>query len=98
MLTKHGSDRMQQRGFERRAVELILAHGSRDFDHRGAVRRYLDRRKRAKIRTLIGEPLYVRLERQLGAVVIQAVDTGKVITIFHRPQPQARLMCTGIPQ
>jgi hypothetical protein len=31
-------------------------------------------------------------------VVIQAVDTGKVITIFHRPQPQARLMCTGIPQ
>ena len=53
-LTFHAAQRLQQRGIDRRTLELLQAFGRRVYDHRGGCRLVFDRRARERVRALLG--------------------------------------------
>lgn len=80
----HGEVRQQQRGIPSVIVDLVLRYGSREYDHRGGVVKYLDRRGRKVIEQNMGRDFVKRHSDQMGVYVVQSVTDGRVITCGHR--------------
>lgn len=83
-MTNHASKRMQQRRIPKEAVELVLRYGKRAYDHRGGIRRFIDKMGRRKIKNELGSLTYKSVEPWIGTLVIQDATGAKVITVAHR--------------
>lgn len=83
-ITYHGSRRMQQRGIPRLMIEMLRRFGKRAYDHHGGVIRYLDKSARRAIEQYIGSQAYRRIHEFHDAYLVEAADTGVIITCGHR--------------
>lgn len=83
-LTKHGSQRLQQRGIPRLMIELLQRFGKRAYDHHGGVVRYLDNSARKAIEKHVGSQVYRRMHGFYDTYLVEAVDNGTIITCGHR--------------
>ena len=81
-LTKHASQRIQQRGISTEAVDAILAYGTRRR-HRGADIYYLLKKSRRRLSGAFGRERYSKLERALDSYVVVS-DDGAILTAAHR--------------
>jgi len=80
----HGEIRQQQRGIPSVIVDLVLKYGSREYDHRGGVVKYLNRRGRKVIEQNMGSDFVKRHSDQMNVYVVQSATDGRVITCGHR--------------
>lgn len=80
----HGEIRQQQRGIPSVIVDLVLRYGSREYDHRGGVVKYLDRRARRAIEQNMGRDFVKSHSDQMNVYVVQSATDGHVITCGHR--------------
>lgn len=83
-LTKHASQRLQQRGIPRLMIEMLRRFGKRAYDHHGGVIRYLDKSARRSIEKYIGSQAYRRMHEFHDAYLVEAVGNGVIITCGHR--------------
>lgn len=80
----HGETRQQQRGIPSVIVNLVLTYGSHEYDNRGGVMKYLDRRSRKAIAQDKGRDFVKRYSNQMNVYVVQSAIDGRVITCGHR--------------
>lgn len=80
-LTAHARARMQQRGIEAEALELLLSYGREAYDHHGAVLLYMDK---AAQRRLAAASQAKSMERRLAGLYAVLSLHGQVITVGHR--------------
>jgi hypothetical protein len=73
---------MQQRAIPPLMVELLLHYGREAHTHEGTVV-FLDDRARERVREALRDTLD-RLDKLADAYLIQASDTGTVLTVGHR--------------
>lgn len=83
-ISKHGGTRQQQRGIPSVIVDLVLTYGSREYDNRGGITKYLDRRSRKAIEKDMGRDFVKRYSNQMNVYVVQSAVGGHVITCGHR--------------
>lgn len=83
-VTKHAAIRSQQRGIPPIVIEWVRKFGQKEFDHRGAVTRYLDKDARKTLTKVIGSQVIRQLETFLDVYVIESTVNGGVITTGHR--------------
>lgn len=83
VLTKHASDRMQQRGIPPVIVDWLLAFGSTREQHSATVH-YFDRRSRKRLARYTGG-LSSRIEHWLDVCLVLGRN-NRVVTIFFRDQ------------
>lgn len=82
-LTKHATDRMQQRGIGASLVEILLSQGNEIHDRRGAVIHHLSsKRKREAIARELRSTAQA-LEKGDGLYLVEAGDGGAIITVGH---------------
>ena len=82
-LTQHARTRMQQRGINPVAVELLLDYGREAHDHRGCRVLCFDKRSRRRVARELGQERFRRVERYLDAYAVLAEDDA-VVTVGHR--------------
>ncbi len=80
----HGNVRRQQRGIPAVIVDLVVKFGRHEYDHRGGVMKYLDRRGRKVIEQNMGRDFVKRHAEQMDVYVVQSATDGTVITCGHR--------------
>jgi len=83
-LTRHSAQRMQQRGIPPLMIEMLQRFGKRSYDHHGGVIRFLDRSSRRLVERHLGSQAYRRLHEFQDAYLVEAVDSGVIITCGHR--------------
>ncbi len=83
-LTRHSARRMQQRGIPPLMIEMLQRFGKHAYDHRGGVIRFLDHSARRLIERHLGSQVYRRLHEYQDAYLVEAMDTGAIITCGHR--------------
>ena len=83
-LTKHASDRLQQRGIPRIAVDLLHEYGARRYDHHGVVIRYFDKRSRERLVRERGKAVVARLAGVLNVYMVVSAADDAVLTVAHR--------------
>lgn len=83
-MTRHARERAQQRGIPRLMIDLLQRFGSRAYDHRGCVIRYLDKVARRAVEKYIGSQAYRRLHEYHDAYLVEAIDTGAIVTCGYR--------------
>ena len=81
-LTQHARTRMQQRGINPVAVELLLDYGREAHDHRGCRIVRFDKRSRRRAARVLGDT-YRRIERWLDAYAVIGPDDA-VVTVGWR--------------
>ena len=81
-LSKHASDRCQQRSVPPVVVEWLLDFGCIQYDHRGAEIRYFDKRSRKKLAAEIGNAVVSKLAAFLDAYLVVKNET--VLTVGYR--------------
>lgn len=86
-LTKHAKQRAQQRGIPKLMIELLQRYGHRAYDHHGGVIRYMDKTARRSVEKYIGTAVFRRLHEHLDAYIVEAIDTGAIITCGQRFEP-----------
>ena len=82
MLTKHAASRMQQRGLARLQLDLLLDFGTREPAGDGAVKVFMDRAARKRLRAYAG-PLSAKCLEHLDVYAIVSPE-GQVVTAAHR--------------
>lgn len=82
-MSKHASERRQQRAISREAVELIALFGERSHDGRNGIRCLMTSRAISKLERAVGRTQ--RGDNLRGCyVVLSAEDECSVITVGHR--------------
>ena len=82
--TKHAALRMQQRGLARLQLDLLLDFGSREAAGDGAVKVFMDRAARKRLRAY-AEPLSAKCLEHLDVYAIVSPE-GHVVTAAHRTE------------
>lgn len=80
-LSLHARARMQQRGIEAEALELLLSYGREVYDHHGAVILYMDK---AAQRRLAAASRAKSTSQRLAGLYAVLSRHGQVITVGHR--------------
>ena len=83
-LTDHARVRMQQRGIDQEAIELVLEHGRMLFDHHGAALFHVPRAKQRKLLAVLAPTSRRRMEKALDAYLVVSTRTGAIMTVGHR--------------
>lgn len=83
LMSRHASERAQQRGIPPLIVDWLLAYGAAEFDHRGAEIRYFDHRAKRRLANEFGRQVVDRLAGLLDAYIVVAAS-GCVVTVGHR--------------
>jgi hypothetical protein len=83
ILTRHASNRMQQRGITTDTVDALLAFGAKEYDHHGARVIYFDKQARSRMLAKIGVAHYKLIEGKLNAYAVLSLG-GDLITVGHR--------------
>ncbi len=83
-MTRHSQQRAQQRGIPRMMIEVLQRFGRRAYDHQGGVIRYLDKKAKRDVEAYLGNPVFRRLHEYLDVYLVEAADSGQIITCGHR--------------
>jgi hypothetical protein len=84
ILTRHANERIQQRSISPFLVEMLLRFGAVEHDHHGAKIRYFDKKCIKKLDRFLGKDVARRVKESSDVYVIEAAETGEVITAGHR--------------
>ena len=79
--TAHARARMQQRGIDRDALDLLFSYGKEAHDHHGAVILYMDKAAQKRLEAVARTRNEARRLAGLYAVLSRH---GQVITVGHR--------------
>lgn len=82
--TLHAKVRSQQRGIPPIVVDLVRLHGAHNYDHRGGVVRYLNKRARRSIEKELGSQVMRRLSEFMNVYVVESAVGRAVVTVGHR--------------
>jgi hypothetical protein len=82
--TEHAMTRSQQRGVPPLVVNWVRTFGHKEFDHHGAVTRYLDKAGKRRLTKEVGSQVIRQLEAYLDVYVVESASDGGVITIGRR--------------
>lgn len=80
-ISKHASDRSQQRGIPPLIMEWLFEFGMEEH-HRGRQIVYFDKRSRRSLRRAVGRQVITKLDKYMNCYLV--VDDGMVITVGHR--------------
>lgn len=84
MLTQHAQVRAQQRGIPPLLIQWLIEFGSEAKAPGGAMRLHFDRAARKRLAKAVGAQIVDRLGSLLDAYLVEANETGRVITVAHR--------------
>lgn len=84
-LTRHASQRMQQRSIPPIVVDWLIGYGACEYDHHGGEVRFFDKQARRQLTSEVGGQVVKRLEPFLNTYLVMGSDGG-VITVGHRTQ------------
>jgi hypothetical protein len=87
-LTRHASQRMQQRGIKAETLDLLQQYGRRVYDHRGAARLIFDKQARQRIESVLGKA--AAQVRYTAYAVVDAARGNTLITVAHRRNSRVR--------
>lgn len=82
--TKHADVRSQQRGIPPVVSDWLIAYGDEEFDGRGGVVRYFSATGIRQLEDGVGAKLVKEKSEYLRCYLVQANDTGAIITIGKR--------------
>ena len=80
-LTSHARARMQQRGIDADALDLLFAYGREGHDHHGAVILYMDKAAQKRLAEASNDK---NPSRRLAGLYAVLSRHGQVITVGHR--------------
>lgn len=83
-LSKHAAQRTDDRRIDPLVVDLLLHYGATSPAPGGCVRRYFDKKARKTMKSQIGAKSTDLLAPLLDAALVQARDTGTVVTVYRR--------------
>jgi hypothetical protein len=84
--TIHASQRAQQRGVPPLVMNWLLDYGEESFDGHGGVVRYFSPRSIRQLERDIGQAPLKRMSEFLRCYLVQASQSGEVITVGKRYQ------------
>jgi hypothetical protein len=87
MFTKHALKRCQQRAIPHELCELILNFGDYRYDKHGARIWFVTKQSLERIEREVGAENVKRLERKKNIFLVEALDTGAVITAGYSFRP-----------
>ena len=82
-LTKHATNRQQQRGIPPLIMDWLTSFGTTSHDHHGAEILFFDKRSRKALAKAVGEEVVSRLSDLLDTYAVVS-DGGAIITVGHR--------------
>ena len=82
-LTRHATERMQQRGIPPLILDACIDYGSYQHTGRGATLYYFDKRARRRLERKWGRPITRRLSKYLDTYVVIG-ENGAIITMGKR--------------
>ena len=82
-MTNHARTRCQQRAIPSLVVDLLLAYGEEQHDHRGAVMRYFDKRAKQSIKRQAGSLFLRHFSEYLKCYLVESASDGEVITVGY---------------
>lgn len=82
--TKHAEVRSQQRGIPAVVSDWLIAYGDEEFDGRGGVIRYFSSTGIRQLENEVGEKQVKEKSEYLRCYLVQANDTGSIITVGKR--------------
>ena len=82
-VSSHAQTRMQQRGVTSVLLELLLAYGATEYDHRGAAVHYFNKAARRRLQRAEGKDVYRAVEAKLNVYAVVARD-GCFVTVGRR--------------
>lgn len=81
-MSRHASERAQQRGIALNTLDLLRTYGRRVYDHQGAYRLVFDRKAREKVIKAFGK---AAAQLNFNAYAVVASDSANlVVTAGHR--------------
>ncbi len=83
MITKHASERFQQRGIPPLIKDLLMLYGDHKYTGHDAVIRYFSKNSRKKMSKDLGKVAVNQLSRFFSIYLIHSVS-GEVITVARR--------------
>lgn len=81
MLTEHAQIRAQQRGIPPLLMQWLIEYGAEAKAPGGATRRFFDKAARKRLAKAVGVQIVDRLGSLLDTYLIEATDSGRVITV-----------------
>jgi hypothetical protein len=88
-LSRHAVARMQQRGIQLQAVQVLLDYGSVVHDGHGAQVCLFDRHSRERARQSLPADQFRRIRDRLNCYAVVSAD-GAVVTVGHRRRRRRR--------
>ena len=89
-LTRHASNRMQQRGIPPLIMKACIAHGRKKHVGEGAMLYYFNKKARRHLEKEWGRPVTRRLLEFLDSYVIVGLDGAVITTGKHYKRIKAR--------
>lgn len=83
MISKHASQRMQQRGVPPLVVNWLLDYGRACHDHCHGIVYYFDKRSRRALQRAAGRRVVARLADYLDCYAVVS-EEGTLVTVGHR--------------
>jgi hypothetical protein len=84
MISKHAAIRAKERGIPPLIVQWLEEFGEEDYDGRGTVRIFFNRRSICAMDRAFGRRPVRRMSEYLDAYIVESVSDRQVITIGHR--------------
>ncbi len=84
MNTKHAVIRAQQRGVPPLIETWLSTYGEEQHDGHGAICRFFTKKSIRRMERDFGREPLRRLSEYLNCYLVEAVDSGAVITVGHR--------------
>lgn len=78
-------ERAQQRGIPSEIVGWLLSYGAREYDKRGAIIRYFNKKSRNRLHRVVSPNIWGQVSKFLNAYAVVSQD-GLVVTVGHRTQ------------
>lgn len=83
VMTKHASDRQQQRKVPPLIIHWLAEFGATEYDHRGGRIHYFDKQSRKRLAAEVGSEVVDRLGGLMDAYAVVG-DGDAVITVGYR--------------
>lgn len=85
-LTKHAQERIQQRGIDKQVVDYLIEVGSKHHASGGALRYTFDHKACRRLKNMISEKEYARVEKKLKMFAIVNAEGSGIITLGYITQ------------
>ena len=83
-LTKHATERSQQRGIPPLVIEWLQQFGEETFDGRGCIQRYFSKASIRALERAFGRQPVSKLNQYLDAYTVESMGSGTIVTVGYR--------------